>query len=165
MYKSLSCVVKSSVSTDQYDQLFGQVCGYSGSPCAGITHNATLGTYGAYGMCNSTEQLAFAFNQYASGQKNNPSACGFGGAATTQATASAVSSCASLMSQAGSAGTGTVTASPTAGGTAAGASGSSTASKTGAASAVTIPSVQFGLLSMGAYVVMAIGAGMGMVLL
>lgn len=159
MMASLSCVVKSSTSQQDYGTLFGQVCGYGSSICAGIAHNATTGTYGAYSMCNSTEQLSFAFNQYVQGQQNNPSACNFGGAATTKAAASASANCKALMSQAGSAGTGTVTSAPT------GTGASSTSTKTGAAGAVAVSSFDFGVLHLGAYIVCAVLTGAGMILL
>ena len=162
MMKSLSCVVKPGVSEDDYGTLFGQVCGYGDSICAGIAHNATTGTYGAYGMCNSTEQLAFAFNQYVAGQSNNPSACDFGGSATSQATASANSDCKALMSQAGSAGTGTVTSAPT--GTA-GSSGSSSSKSKGAANALYVPRFETGALQLGVFVLTAVLSGAGMILL
>lgn len=165
MYNSLGCVVKSSVDSNSYEDLFGQVCGYAGNACAGIAHNATTGTYGAYGMCNSTDQLAFAFNAYAKAQ-NNPSACSFGGSASSKASATASGSCAALMSQAGSAGTGTVTSAPTGTGGAGGAGGAATTtSKKAAAAAVTVASFDFGMLSLGLYLLGAGLAGVGMVIL
>ncbi|GAB7353918.1 hypothetical protein MBLNU459_g4263t1 [Dothideomycetes sp. NU459] len=171
MYNSLTCVIKGSVSSDDYGELFGTVCGLSGSPCAGIAHNATTGNYGAYGMCNATEQLAYALNAYYQAQdsSNKASACNFGGSASTKAATSAAGVCSSLMAQAGTAGTGVVTSSPTATGAGAGSSSSakssSTSTKTGAASAVAIPSFDFGLLNLGLYVFSAVLSGGAMILL
>ncbi|KAK5151715.1 hypothetical protein LTR04_006558 [Oleoguttula sp. CCFEE 6159] len=164
MYQGLSCVVKSSVSTNDYGTLFGTVCGYPGNACAGI--NATLGNFGAYSVCNATEQLAFAFNQYAAGQTNNPSACDFGGAATTKATQSPNAACRALISQAGTAGTGTVTSAPSGTGSSSGSgSGSSSTASKAAAGLVTVPAFNFGMLQLGVYVVGAAMAGAGMILL
>ena len=161
MMSSLSCVVSPSVSNTSYTDLFNVVCGMPGSPCAGIQHNATTGTYGAYGMCNGTEQLGFALNQYAKSQTNNAQACDFGGSATTRAAAATPSgSCKTLMAEAGTAGTGTVTSQPTGA-----AVGSSTASHSGAAGAVTVPSLNIGMLQLGVYVFGAVVTGAGMILL
>lgn len=161
MMDSLTCVVSNSVNVKNYGDLFGTVCGYSsGKFCAGIQKNATTGTYGAYGMCNSTEQLAFALNQYALANPNG--GCDFSGSAVTkQAVKTQASDCKALMSQAGSAGTGTVTSAPTASGGAA-ASGSKSA---GAGVALTVPSFETGLLQLGVYVFGAMLSGMAMILL
>ena len=161
MMSSLSCVVSPSVKETAYTDLFSVVCGMPGSPCAGIEHNATTGTYGAYGMCNATEQLGFALNQYAKSQTNNAQACDFSGSATAQsAVATPSGSCKALMAEAGTAGTGTVTSQPT--GTAV---SSSKASHSGAAGAVTVPSLNIGILQLGVYVFGAVVTGAGMILL
>jgi len=159
MMASLTCTVKPSTDSDNYEDLFGQVCGYNdGRPCAGIAHNATTGTFGAYSMCNSTEQLSWAFNAYASSQSNRQQACDFDGAATTKASSSAGSSCSALMAEAGASGTGTVTSAPNGGGGAA-------SSSQGAAGIVTVPAMDFGIVKMGAYVAGAMAAGASLILL
>ncbi|KAK3677393.1 hypothetical protein LTR78_002931 [Recurvomyces mirabilis] len=169
MYNSLGCVVASGASADAYGTLFGQVCGYGGSICAGISHNASTGTYGAYGMCNSTEQLAYAFNQYYVGQSAVASACSFGGSATTKPTSSAAGACQTLLNQAGTAGTGTVTSQPSGTGAAGGSSGSSgsgsASSSKAAAGMIGVPSMETGLLPMAFIVTMAAVSGMGMIFL
>jgi hypothetical protein len=154
MYNSISCVVKSGVSTQNYGQLFGQVCGY-GTSCAGINASALTGVYGAYSMCNSTEQLSFAFNQYYISQSNAASACNFAGSAVLKSAASAAGSCSALLSQAGSAGTGTVTSLP---------SGTSTSTKKSAAGSVTVPSFDYVVLGLGVYVTIAAFFGASMIL-
>ncbi|KAK5107170.1 hypothetical protein LTR62_001664 [Meristemomyces frigidus] len=171
MYDSLGCVVASGASTSDYGTLFGQVCGYGASICDGIAANASTGTYGAYGMCNSTEQLAYAFNQYYLGQSAVASACSFGGSATTKPTSSSASgACATLLNEAGTAGTGTVTSSPSGTGAAGGSSGSgssasgSASSSKGSAGSLK-PSMESGLLPMVFIVTMAAVSGMGMILL
>ena len=158
MMASLSCTVKSTTSQDDYGTLFSQACGYSSSICQGIIANASTGTYGAYSVCNSTEKLSFAFNQYFLSQNKQANACNFGGAAQTQASASATGTCGSLLSQAGTAGTGIVTSSPTGG-------AASSSSHKAAAGAVTIPRFDFGILTLGLYVSLAAMVGAGMILM
>ncbi|KAK5130807.1 hypothetical protein LTR08_001641 [Meristemomyces frigidus] len=168
MYQSLGCVVTSDTSTDDYSDLFGTVCGY-GDACDGIAANGTTGTYGAYGMCNSTEQLAYAFNAYYAAQSSVASACSFSGAAATKAPQTAGSTCSSLMAEAGTAGTGTVTSQPT--GTGAGSasgsssSGSSAASSSGAGNMNNVPGAETGLLPMAIVLALAAISGMGMIVL
>lgn len=170
MYQSLGCVVASGTETSDYGTLFGTVCGLGDDTCAGIAANSTTGTYGAYGMCNSTEQLAYAFNNYYAAQSSVASACDFSGAAATQAASTGGSSCSSLMAEAGTAGTGTVTSSPsgtggTGSGSGSGSSASSASSSKGAAGMNTVPGVESGLLPMGFIVTLAMVSGAGMLLL
>jgi 1,3-beta-glucanosyltransferase GAS1 len=118
-------------------------------------------------MCNSYQQLSFAMNAYV--LDNKQASCDFSGNATTQ-TASTASACSSVLSAAGTAGTGSVTAVPTgAGGSGAGTgTGSSSAqssSKSSAAGAMNVPQFDMGLLQLSVYVVAAVMAGAGMVLL
>lgn len=165
MLPALSCVAKPNANDTAVQSLFAEVCGLVQGVCQGITANGTTGVYGAYSMCNATEQLSWAFNAYYQSQKGtqNYDACNFNGAATTQAAASPTGSCASLVSQAGSAGTGVITSVPS--GTGSSSGGSSTATKKGAAGMVTVPSFSFGMLSLGVYVMAAAMVGAGMVLL
>lgn len=168
MYNSLSCVVTGATDESDYGTLFGTVCGLGDTICAGIAANGTTGTYGAYGMCNATEQLAYAFNNYYQAQSKVASACDFSGAASTKAASTGASGCAALVSQAGSDGTGTVTAGANAGTGAAGSSGGSSgsaASSSGAAGVVGVPSFDTGVLPMIIVVTMATFSGMGMILL
>lgn len=132
MYNSITCVPSSDLNGDEdaISDLFGTLCGLGdGSQCKGITTNATTGDYGAYSMCNTTEQLGWALNAYYEAQDstNKPSACNFNNSASTRTAAPTTSqACSSLMSEAGTAGTGVVTSQPTATGAGdASASGSS----------------------------------------
>ena len=58
MYSSLGCTVTDNTDADSYGKLFGTVCGLDEKACDGIANNGTTGTYGAYGMCDSSEQLS-----------------------------------------------------------------------------------------------------------
>jgi hypothetical protein len=152
MMKSLSCVVKGGVDPENYGQLFGQVCGY-GTACAGIKTDTINGVYGAYSMCNSTEQLSWAFDQYYKSQNSAASSCNFAGSASIQQSVSASGSCASLIQQAGSQGTGTITSSGSA------ASGT----KKSDAAGVATPGFSFGTFTMSFYVTVLSIFGAGLV--
>jgi 1,3-beta-glucanosyltransferase GAS1 len=167
MYNSLGCVVSGSTSEDDYGQLFGTVCGEGDSICAGIAHNASTGSYGAYGMCNATEQLAYAFNNYYVAQSSGASACNFNGAAVTKAAQSAGGACSTLLAEAGTAGTGTVTSQPSGTGAVAGGSngGASSASSSSGAGISSVPSPETGLLPAAFIVSVAVISGMGMIFL
>jgi 1,3-beta-glucanosyltransferase GAS1 len=168
MMSSLSCTAKANIDSTAISEQFSYVCGQDAAACAGIVANATTGIYGAYSMCTAQQKLSFAFNQYYILQKKASTACDFGGLAQTQ-TASTASECAALVSAAGTAGTATVTAVPTAAsavGTGSSSGSASSASSSAAAvGSVVIPRFQAGLLSLGAYVTVAVMAGAGMVLL
>nr|POE48803.1 1,3-beta-glucanosyltransferase [Quercus suber] len=157
MYNSLSCVVTSDTSLEDYGELFGTVCGYGA--CDGIIHNATTGDYGDFGMCNSTQQLAYAFNHYYIAQDSTASACDFSGAASTQA-ASTASSCSSALKEAGTAGTGSMSG----GAQSTGKNGDSS-STPGAAGALSTPSMTVGIFPVVLLVTLAVTSGFGMIVL
>ncbi|EZG01102.1 hypothetical protein H106_08450 [Trichophyton rubrum CBS 735.88] len=159
MVKSLSCVAKPSVTGKELGKLFGTVCGSDKDACKGITADATTGTYGAYSMCSPSEKLSFAFDQYykhQSAKGNGANACDFNGAATTQKSEKPSGSCANLVNQAGQDGTGSVTSAPGSG---------TNKPDQGAASTVSAPSVNLGIVKLGAYVFCAVLAGAGMILI
>ena len=62
MAKSLTCVVDSDVSSDDYEDLFDYVC--SKVDCDGINGNGTTGDYGAYSPCSDKQKLNFVLNLY-----------------------------------------------------------------------------------------------------
>lgn len=170
MVNNLTCVAKPGLTSDVVTSLFGIVCTpvNGATVCGGIEANGTTGVYGAYSMCNSTDQLSWAFNAYyvqqVSSNSANTNPCDFAGNATTQ-TPTLPNVCATLVNQAGPAGTGKVTSAPS--GTAAigGGSGGGAASTTsGVAGMVTVPSFDFGLLKLGSYVTIAALAGAGIIL-
>ncbi|KAL9121540.1 MAG: hypothetical protein Q9187_001900 [Circinaria calcarea] len=159
MVQNLTCVARSNIDADAIPALFAAACdpANGNNVCAGIANNGTTGAFGAYSGCQAADQLSWAFNAYYEEQARsntaNTNACDFGGNATTQSP-SAPTQCNALVSQAGgAAGTGTVTSQPS--GTGGVSGGSAATTTTGAAGMVTVPSFDFGLLSLGFYVVMA----------
>lgn len=171
MFNALTCV-PNNVSPDDAGDLFGIVCGLGENTCAGITANATNGVYGAYGMCNPTQQLGWALNSYYEQQAaagNGASACAFSGSAKSQSPASPTGTCASLISQAGSQGTGTVTSRPSGTGSSGGSggsggSGSSSSSSKSGAPGFSAP-VHVGWLQVVFYGAIACVSGAGMIFL
>ncbi|TGO37921.1 hypothetical protein BHYA_0086g00360 [Botrytis hyacinthi] len=164
MVKSLSCVANSGISGNSSADLFDYVCGLDSAACDGISKNATTGTYGAYSMCTSAQQLSFVFDQYYQNNNKAATACDFSGNAKTQ-TGAKSSTCSSLISQAGAAGTGTVTSAPTGTGSSSSSSSTSTSTKKSSAGATIVPRLDLGLLQLGAYLVFAGMAGAGMIML
>jgi hypothetical protein len=156
MTASLGCIAKPGLSADAEASLFGQVCGLNrGAACAGIARNGASGTYGAYSMCDTADQLNFVLNQYYTNQQSSSSACDWKGQAQVVSAASASGSCSSLLNQAGPSGTGTVSSS----------GGASSGTKKAGAGLTTVPKFDFGLLQLGVYVVGAMVTGAGMILL
>jgi hypothetical protein len=167
MMRNLTCVAKKSVSTDSYASLFNSACGSGQDICSGINTNGTTGEYGAFSMCSDAEKLSWAMNalyeQQAATNSANTDACDFSGNATKQSP-SLSGSCKSLVSGAGGqAGTGTSTAVPSDSSSSSGSGSASSSSD--AAFPLSIPAVDFGMLSVGAYVFSAALAGAGMILL
>ena len=159
MVKNLTCTAKSSISSDAFGALFNASCPEAGA-CDGIAADGSTGQYGAYSMCSSAEQLAWAFNNYYFNHPGSNDACDFSGNATKQSP-TILNGCDSLLSQAGTAGTGQVTSQPS--GTAA--IGGAASSSSSAAVALTLPPFDLRLLGVGAYVTVVAIAGAGIVLL
>ncbi|KAK3055959.1 hypothetical protein LTR09_003193 [Extremus antarcticus] len=162
MTQSLSCVVSPSTGSSNYQDLFGYVCKNDPKGCGGFQANGEKGTYGAYSMCDPAEQLSFAFDQYYKSQGKASTACDFKGAAKVQ-TPKNSGNCKALLAQAGKGGSGTVTSSPS--GTGSSSGSGSASSTTGAAAALSVPSVQNGILPMAFIVVVAMLSGPLMLLL
>lgn len=166
MFDALTCV-PNNVDPDNYGDLFGLVCGLSEEACAGIATNASDANYGAYGMCNSEQQLGWALNAYYEQQNangNGASACDFDGSATlTQGTAP-TGDCLALISEAGANGQGTVTSGPTATG-GSGGSGSGGSSSNAGVPGFPAHSSTFGIFQASLYLLVAFVSGMGMILL
>ncbi|KAL8784452.1 MAG: hypothetical protein Q9213_003975 [Squamulea squamosa] len=167
MVQSLNCTANSNISDDDLQTNFDYLCDpNNGDYCSGILANGTKGVYGAYSMCTPEERISWAFNAFFMDQtKNNPKntdPCNFKGAAKKQ-TPKANGNCKDVVNQAGAAGTGAITAAPTATGVSSG--GGAASSSTGAASALTVPGFNAGMVQMTAYVTVAAFIGAAMVLL
>jgi hypothetical protein len=160
MVSSLQCNVKST-NEDQYKATFDYICAADSKFCNGIAHNATTGTYGGYSGCDPKDQLAFVANQYYLGNNKRSDACSFGGMATIQ-TAQTASSCVSLLSAVGANGSGTP---PSATARGSGAAGSSSGSKGAAASTYSPAFFAHGGVAMTAWIVVALGSLIGMLVL
>lgn len=165
MQESLSCVVSDSVEPKQFAELFGTVCGYGESVCAGINTNATTGEYGAYSMCHAKQKLSFAMNRYYQQQKeagNGANACDFDGAATKVSASQPSGDCKKLLKQAGKNGQGNVSGGGSSGGGSGG--GDSSSSSSGAASPMAAPrAVNAGVGQIVLYVGSAMVAALGMI--
>lgn len=147
---SLTCKAASSVKDSDVGTLFGQVCAYnSGRPCTGITTNTSTGVYGPYSMCNSTEQLSYAFNAYYLEQDSSSQACDFAGNAVTVKAAATAASCSSAFAQA------SITGSS---GSSTGGAAASSSTKKSAADALYVPKS----IAMGSYYLVAYMVGMGL---
>lgn len=164
MYNSLSCVASSDIDSDAFGDLYGYICGEDESYCAGVSTNATTGVYGSYSMCNSTQMLGYILDQYYQGQNSASDSCDFSGSAVTQAGATA-STCKSMLASASSANAVAATAT----GGSASSTGSSSGSKS-SSSSIAMPAAHramfsLGDLAIGAYMLVAMGAGAAMVAL
>jgi hypothetical protein len=103
MYKTLSCVPKTGLSTQKYGDIFNYICGSVPLACVGINGNTTTGVYGAFSMCDDTQKLGFVLDQYYKSQNNAAGACGFNGQAVTTTPSSAASTCSAALSSASAA--------------------------------------------------------------
>lgn len=151
---SLSCVASSTLSDEEIGTLFAQVCGYNdGKACDSIARDAQTGTYGEYSMCNSTQQLAIAFDAYYQSENKASTACDFGGSASV-VSANAASSCSAVLSSAGA----------SASGSGAGAAATSTKNPNGAQGLSPV-SAGLGKVWMVGFAVVAGVSGVGMIVL
>lgn len=165
MYNSLTCVGASNLDSDAYGSLYGYICGENEAYCAGVTANATSGVYGSYSMCNSTQMLGYILDQYYQGQSSASDACDFSGSAITQAAATATT-CKSMLASASSANA--VAATATVGSSST--KGSSSSGSKSTSSSIAMPAAHramfsLGDLAIGAYMLVAMGAGVAMVAL
>lgn len=144
MVKASSCAPSSSLSSKDYGEIFGFICGQPDKPCSGINGNTTTGVYGPYSMCDDKAKLTHVLDTYYKSQKNAAGACDFKGKAqlTTPTTAS---SCSAALSSASAAVENARTA------TAAPAGNGNGGNKSGAMSVRE--------LAVGAYVLAAMGLG------
>ncbi|KAL4917519.1 Glucanosyltransferase-domain-containing protein [Aspergillus aurantiobrunneus] len=165
MESTLTCKVKDDVDEEEYGEIFGYICGLEGNYCAGQQADAVNGTYGAYSVCTTKQQLSFVMSQYYNAQNSND-ACDFDGRGETVEASDPSDSCTDLLDQAGNDGTGNVTTPE--GGVGGDSSSGSSSSETsdGAAGFGPRPmAVYVGNWQVGAYVMTSLVAGLGMLLL
>lgn len=162
MMNSLSCVATSEVLSNgtALGSLFGEVCGLSASACDGVARNASTGTYGAWSMCNSTAQINYVLNAYYVSQQKASTACSFGGMAQIVKPAAVASTCSSVVAAASSAASNTAS-----GSTATNSGAASSTSKKGDASGMNFGPTFCGVYVMGAFTLLALFSGAGMILL
>lgn len=154
MADTLTCVPSSSLKVEDYGAFFGDLCGQSSKPCAGIATNTTTGVYGAYSMCNATQKLGFALDAYYKANGNKADACDWKGKAVVAKAKGAQASCSPALSSASAANS--VAATATAG-AAAGQTGTGNGGKNAAGSMHD--------LAMGIWVTLAVGIGAAVVAL
>lgn len=155
MFNALSCAVDPSTDSSKYKKLFGYICDKDPKACAGIEHDASSATYGAYSMCNAEQQLSWAMNLYYFNQNKASDACDFDGAANIK-DSSSNDQCQKLLSEAGNSGTGTVTSKPSVTGAGAAASDGS---QSAAASTVSVPTSSSNLWPMALVLAVAMLSG------
>jgi len=160
MFNSLSCTPVAKLDTDDYEDMFSYICGVEGNLCAGINGDPELGVYGVYGMCNSTQKLAYALNAYYE-SVGEISACDFDGQAETQ-DSNVPSACSAGLASASSANAIAATATS---GTGSGGDGSGDDDSFGVASVQLVKLFTVGDLAIGAYLGIAVAAGVGMIAL
>ena len=157
MVESLTCVPNDNIKPKELGKLFGSVCGMDPEACIGISSNASTGEYGAYSMCNPSQQLAFAFDRYYHLNGENDDSCDFDGNAHTQTASGPEGNCADLLDEAGEEGTGTT------GGSGGSGTDDDDDEPSSAASPLSIPGFNFGALNLGSFVFFAMIAGAGMI--
>ncbi|KAL4754487.1 hypothetical protein BDW72DRAFT_166293 [Aspergillus terricola var. indicus] len=167
MEDTLTCKVKDNVDEEEYGEIFGYICGIDdGKYCAGQKADAVNGTYGAYSVCTTKQQLSFVMSQYYKAQNSND-ACDFEGRGEIVDAKDSSNSCKSLLDEAGTDGTGNVTTPDGGvGGDASGSGSSSSETSDGAAGLGPRPmAVYVGNWQLGAYIMTSVVAGLGMLLL
>lgn len=114
MMQSLGCVANATASSSDNSDSVSAVCDLDMTACLGVSTNATTGDYGAFTVCNQTEQISWILNQYYESQNHDASACSkVGGILQSSVTGAAVATdCSIMLQQAGAAGTGTITSTP-----------------------------------------------------
>jgi hypothetical protein len=150
MLSSLSCVTDDDLTDKQIGPLFGRVCSLKKAACEGISTDASAGVYGPFSMCDSRSKLSFALHQYYLSQGQMHPACDFKAQAKIQ-TPTPNPSCAAILAKVNF-----TVASPTA------TPGGRTKS---AAGALLAPRSGGGLLQLWAPLMVAVVAGVAMILL
>jgi 1,3-beta-glucanosyltransferase GAS1 len=162
MWSSLSCVPEASLNTTAYSAIFDYICGADPTACKGINGNTTTGVYGAYSMCNTTQQLGYVLDAYYKAQSSDSTACDFEGQAVTTKGTTA-STCSAKLASASSENAAAATATSAVTGT--GSSGSSSSSSSFAVPMAMKNQLTIGDFAVGLYALFAMGVGAAVVAL
>ncbi len=158
MYNTLTCVPSASTSTKSYGAIFDYICDHDAKACSVISANTSSGVYGPYSMCNDTQKLGAVLDAYYKDQNSDKTACDFNGQADVVKPVGAASSCSAALSSASAAAS--VAATATSGG------GSGPAKSSNIAAPIAMKNMLvIGDIAVGAYVVVAMVVGAGMVML
>lgn len=167
MVSSRSCVKAEDLDEEDWQGIFDYICGEVPSICTAIQGNATLGEYGAYSMCSNSAKLDYVLDAYYVDQDEADSACDFDGQAQI-VDAESDSSCEDSLASASSVNDGVAT--NTGGASGPGQTGDS-GSEDEDDDSFGVPGfgiarvLSLGDVSVGLYMLVALGAGVGMVAL
>jgi hypothetical protein len=117
MYESLECVASKDFNISSVSDIFSSLASEGEDRFNGIVFQPTTGEYDAYSICNDTQQVSWAMNQYYLSQNSTSASCNFNGSATVKEAAQPVPSCKAFLAQAGTQGKGTITSTPSESGT------------------------------------------------
>ena len=157
MFNSLACQPASTLDVKSYGDIFNFICGDNPKNCAGISADTATGVYGAYSMCGAKEKLGHVLDVYYRGQNNAAGACDFKGQARINKSPSVAESCKASLASASAVNSHAATATAPAGGS---------QSSNFASGPVPMKNMfTLGDLAVGAYAVVAMAVGAGMVLL
>jgi len=106
------------ITNPSENQIVKNICPQNSSWCLGTAVNTTLGRYGTFSVCNSTERGSWILDQYYKSKNNDTSFCSSNGGIIKNSTLSSSNStaqakiCRTLLQQAGPEGTGIITFTP-----------------------------------------------------
>ncbi|GAP92778.1 putative glycoside hydrolase family 72 protein [Rosellinia necatrix] len=164
MFNSLSCAPASSLKEKDFGEVFDYICTNDANACAGIKRDTESGVYGPYSMCSPKQQLGHVLDAYYNNQNQVSSACDFEGKAAIQSSPKVATSCEASLEKASSAVAVAATATANAGGSSSG-SGSQTSDNAAPGTMPSGPLFTLGSMAVGAYMLVALGAGAAMVAL
>ncbi|ORY71331.1 family 72 glycoside hydrolase [Pseudomassariella vexata] len=165
MFNSISCGPASDLSTDDYGDIFAYICENDAEGCTGINGNATTGVYGPYVMCNDTQKLGYVLDHYYKSLDQASDACDFEGQAVVNSDVASDSACSDKLASASSAAEVAATATSPSTSNSTGTGSSSSESGNPANNLRMNRLFALGDLAIGAYLLVAMGVGAGMVLL
>ncbi|KAL7942817.1 glycoside hydrolase family 72 protein [Trichoderma barbatum] len=165
MQNSLSCVRSDDLSSKDFGDIFGFICGKNPAVCAGINGDAATGVYGAYSMCDDGAKLDYVLDTYYNSQQKAASACDFNGQAQVVA-AKPASSCSAALASASAINKQAATATaPVGAGSTSGSKGAATSTNAAVAGRPVTHLLSLGEMSVALYMGVAMLAGGAMIAL